>query len=101
MEQREVVMTLDETIVNGKVYHGLDGFIKSQLDFLLECKSKRTSPNSEMLDRDIKVYEYILRADNSDELAEQYLKEAENFRKRGIYGAEKQQIAEALGWEIK
>lgn len=83
-------------VKNGKVYEGTIGFIESQRDFIQECFDSGKSPNPELSEWKIRMYNYILNADEPEKRFDQYL---QMKKKMGTPGDERPVIS-ALGWEF-
>lgn len=65
------------TELNGerREYKGFAGFIRSQLDYLRQCRERKSSRNPALLDDDIRAYECILEQPDPEAAAKAYKNE--------------------------
>jgi hypothetical protein len=75
--------------------------IADQLRLLNVFKNDGRIPSQHLLD-DIRVYEFILKSQDPDVYAENYLTKIEFFRtERQTLSVSKMEVAMALGWDIE
>ncbi|MGZ3773003.1 MAG: hypothetical protein ACXVCY_04455 [Pseudobdellovibrionaceae bacterium] len=79
---------------------GKASIIKDQLNLLNHYKNDGRVPSQHLLD-DIAVYEFILKQDDPEKYANDYLAEAHRLRTlRNSNSIKKMDVAKSLGWEI-
>lgn len=74
--------------------------IADQLRLLNAFKNDGRAPSQHLLE-DISVYEFILKSQDPDVYAENYLRKIESLRsERKSFSVSKMEVAKALGWDI-
>lgn len=85
---------------NGKTYLGIVGFIQSQRDMLQGFLNEGRSPNPSETRWKIKLYDFMLNADEPEKKVSQYMAARHHDKKNGKPRPERE-VIEELGWIIE
>lgn len=85
-----------KTYTFDSIYEGAVGFVQCQKEYLKDCLVRKVSPNPELTKWKIRMYEFILAAENPEETFYAYMKKKKEMNMPG----DERPVIEALGWKI-